>query len=90
MYWLRQKIYWENPKGNFETWLPWVSNGDADSRSFNYWCRQRHIYWTSDLSLPKSHFGKIGRADSQGTWFSVDKVGNVRYHSYSTAGFGRS
>jgi hypothetical protein len=42
--------------------------------------------------IPKREFGKIAYMDLEyaGYWFSVDRRGYVRRHSYSTSGFGKS
>ena len=54
----------------------------------NYGGRSSNMY-----TVPKKEFGKISREydmKGEGYWFSVDRNGVVRHHSYSSSGFGKS
>ena len=67
-----------------------------DMTKVNRFLRAKYPYTYSRTSqlylLPKVIFGKIAGYDmaGQGYWFSVDRHGVVRRHTYYSAGFGRS
>ena len=53
----------------------------------NYKCSQ------GDWGSAKFEFGKLATksfSSEEGIWYSVDRGGNIRVHSYSSSGFGSS
>lgn len=69
-----------------------TDDGFRSEAAYSYFVTHHALNTRGMFHPGKTNFGYVSDLDNsgRGDWFSVDRYGNVRRHSYYSSGFGRS